>query len=259
MKIYRPLWEDGAALAPQQFQQQARWSEYVADMVARMGFSHPWGVVAAEFDDAALALARLNAIRLVVRFQDGTMVDTDLADNIPPVCDLYAANGSEAVEVVAALPLLSASGGNLDNGQDSERPRRWKAERVVVQELAGHESGELAILRHALTLRLSSQENTAYLTCPVARLVRNAQGQWSRDPSFIPPMLSVAASPWLATELGDLLVRLQARRRRLMAMRRESNERMADFAVADVSLFWLLNALNSAEPVLTELLQTPDR
>lgn len=41
MKIYRPLWEDGAALAPQQFQQQARWSEYVVDMVARMGFLIP--------------------------------------------------------------------------------------------------------------------------------------------------------------------------------------------------------------------------
>ncbi|SQA98077.1 Uncharacterized protein conserved in bacteria [Cedecea neteri] len=166
MKIYRPLWEDGAALAPQQFQQQARWSEHVADMVARMGISHPWGVVAAEFDDAALALSRLNATRLVVRFQDGTLVDTDLADTLPPVCDLSVSAGSEAVDVVVALPLLSASGGNLDNGQDSERPRRWKAERVVVQELAGHESGELAILRNALTLRLSSQENTAYLTCP---------------------------------------------------------------------------------------------
>jgi type VI secretion system protein ImpJ len=141
MKIYRPLWEDGAALAPQQFQQQVRWNEHVADMVARMGISHPWGVVAAEFDDAALALSRLNAIRLVVRFQDGTIVDTDLADNIPPVCDLSVANGFEAVEVVAALPLLSASGGNLDNGQDSERPRRWKAERVVVQELAGMKAG----------------------------------------------------------------------------------------------------------------------
>lgn len=111
MKIYRPLWEDGAALAPQQFQQQVRWSEHVANMVARMGISHPWGVVAAEFDDAALALSRLNAIRLVIRFQDGTIVDTDLADNIPPVCDLSAANGAEAVEVLAALPLLSASGG----------------------------------------------------------------------------------------------------------------------------------------------------
>ncbi len=257
MKIYRPLWEDGAVLAPQQFQQQARWNAYIADTVAGMGISHPWGVVAAEFDDAALALARLNATRLVVRFQDGTIVDTELADNLPPVCDLSAANGSEAVDVVAALPLLSANGGNLDNGQDSERPRRWKAERVVVQELAGHESGELAVLRHAITLRLSTQENSAYLTCPVARLVPNVKGQWSRDLSFIPPMLSVAASPVLVTELGDLLVRLQARRKRLMAMRRESNERLADFAVADVSLFWLLNALNSAEPVLTELLQTP--
>jgi type VI secretion system protein ImpJ len=44
---------------------------------------------------------------------------------------------------------------------------------------------------------------------------------------------------------------------RLMAMRRESNERMADFAVADVSLFWLLNALNSAEPVLAQFQRFP--
>ncbi|MBN6042523.1 type VI secretion system baseplate subunit TssK [Citrobacter sp. ku-bf4] len=259
MKIYRPLWEDGAALAPQQFQQQDRWNAHIADTIAGMGISHPWGVVNVEFDDATLALSRLNATRMVVRFQDGTIVDTTLADNLPPVCDLSVASGSGAIEVLVALPLLSASGGNLDNGQDSERPRRWKAERVVVQELAGYESGELAILRNAITLRLSIQENTAYLTCPVARLTRNVQGQWCRDPSFIPPMLSVSACPALVAELGDLLVRLQARRRRLMAMRRESNERLADFAVADVSLFWLLNALNSAEPVLAELLQTPGR
>lgn len=259
MKIFRPLWEDGAALAPQQFQQQVRWNEHGVEMVAGMGFSHSWGVVAAEFDDAALVLSRLNATRMVIRFQDGTIVDTDLADNLPPVCDLSTAQDSDPVEVLAALPLLSANGGNLDNGQDSERPRRWKAERVIVQDLAGIESGELAVLRNAITLRLSTQENTAYLTCPVARLVRNAQGQWNRDPSFIPPMLCVAASPLLVTELSDLLMRLQARRRRLMAMRRESNERLADFAVADVSLFWLLNALNSAEPVLSELLQTPGR
>ncbi|MGL4724580.1 MAG: type VI secretion system baseplate subunit TssK [Scandinavium sp.] len=257
MKIFRPLWEDGAAVAPQQFQQQDRWHSRVDDMMGKMTIAHPWGVAVAEFDDAALALSRLNATCLVLRFQDGTVVDTELADNLPPVCDLSSAAGSESVEVVAALPMLSASGGNLDNGQDSERPRRWKGERVVVQELSGHESGELTILRHAVTLRLSTQENTAYQTCPVARLVRNTQGLWCRDASFIPPMISMSASPLLVTALGDLLVRLQARLRRLMAMRRESNERMADFAVADVSLFWLLNALNSAKPALTELFNAP--
>lgn len=259
MKIYRPLWTDGAELAPQQFQQQARWDAYLSDSVARTGLVHPWGVIAAEFDDAALVLSRLNATRIVVRFPDGTVVDTDIADNLPPVCDLSAAGGVDSIEILLALPLLSAGGQNLDDGRDSERPRRWKAERVVVQELSGHESSELSILRHAATLRLATQENTAYLTCPVARLVRNAQGQWSRDLTFIPPMLSMAASPLMVSELADLFVRLQARRKRLMTLRRESNERMADFAVADVSLFWLLNALNSAEPVLAELLETPSR
>jgi len=128
-----------------------------------------------------------------------------------------------------------------------------------VQELSGHQRTQLAVMRHAVSLRFAHQENNAYLTCPVVRLMRNTQGQWVLDEHFIPPMLSLSSSPAVLTELGDLIHRLQARRRRLMSMRRESNERMADFAVADVSLFWLLNALNSAEPVLVELYQAPDR
>ncbi|ENX6978751.1 type VI secretion system baseplate subunit TssK, partial [Escherichia coli] len=158
-----------------------------------------------------------------------------------------------------ALPLLNANGGNLDDGSESERPRRWKSERVNVQELAGHEQSEVAVLRHNLTLRMAHQENAAWLTCPVTRLVRDAQGQWCRDPRFIPPLLTLSASPSLMTELAELLHHLQARRQRLMSMRRENNARLADFAVADVSLFWLLNALNSAEPVLKELLDMPYR
>lgn len=256
MKIYRPLWEDGAFLTPQQFQQQALWDAHMAQTVARMALANPWGVVTAEFDDGALALSRLNATRLVVRFPDGTLVDTDLSDNLPPVCDLQGIT-ADSVGVVLALPLLSANGGNLDDGRDSERPRRWKQERVSVQELAGHEQTDIPVLRHALTLRLAHQENTAWLTCPVARLVRNAQGQWVRDPAFIPPMLALSGSPSLLARLRDLLHRLQARRLRLMDMRREANERMADFAVADVSLFWLLNALNGAAPVLSDLLESP--
>ncbi|STU93900.1 type VI secretion protein [Klebsiella pneumoniae] len=49
MKIFRPLWRDGAFLVPQQFQQQARWDAHVADTVSRMALAHPWGVLRAEF------------------------------------------------------------------------------------------------------------------------------------------------------------------------------------------------------------------
>ncbi|WP_163531107.1 type VI secretion system baseplate subunit TssK, partial [Klebsiella oxytoca] len=77
------------------------------------------------------------------------------------------------------------------------------------------------------------------------------------DEHFIPPLLKVLASRWLYEQTEQLTNQLRARLQRLMAMRRESNARMADFAVADVSLFWLLNALNSAEPVLSHFLRHP--
>jgi type VI secretion system protein ImpJ len=111
-----------------------------------------------------------------------------------------------------------------------------------------------------LTLRFAHQNNSDYLTCPVARLQQDSQGTWLLDETFLPPLLTLQGSRWLVTQLEQLLTQLRARLCRLMAMRRESNERMADFAVADVSLFWLLNALNSAEPVLGQFqrnLQSP--
>ncbi len=259
MKIYRPLWTDGAFLAPQQFQQQARWDTYVSAQVAGMGIANPWGVISAEFDHSALAISRLNTLKLIVRFSDGTSIDTSIADNLPPACDLSTVSHLDTVDIVLALPLLQANGGNLALDNHTERPRRFQQEWVKVQDLIGQEQTDIAILRHALSLRYAHDENSAYITCPVARLIRNGQGLWALDDHFIPPLLDYSASQLLISSFTDFMHRLIAKRQRLMAMRRESNERMADFAVADVSLFWLLNALNSAEPVLKELQENPNR
>ncbi|WP_163011047.1 type VI secretion system baseplate subunit TssK, partial [Pseudomonas viridiflava] len=115
------------------------------------------------------------------------------------------------------------------------------------------------VLEHAPSLRLHSQDNADYLTCPVARLVRDGQGSWSLDTAYVPPLLSFAGHAGLLSQLDNLLTQLAAKRQRLMGMRRESNQRMADFAVADVSLFWLLNALNTYQPVLAHLRKFPAR
>ncbi|MGL5424627.1 MAG: type VI secretion system baseplate subunit TssK [Serratia fonticola] len=257
MKIYRPLWSDGAFLAPQLFQQQARWDAHTMDCLAHMALGNPWGILQAEFDESALAVSRLSALQLAVRFQDGTLIDTVIADNVPQACDLSSLAGRDVADVVLALPLLLANGGNVDETGHSERPRRYRREWVNVQDLSGQERTEIPVQRHAVSLRYAHEENKEYLTVPVARLVRNGQGQWSFDRHFIPPMMALSASPVLLESVHQLTHRLKAKRGRLMAMRRESNQRMADFAVADVSLFWLLNALNSHEPVLDDLLANP--
>ena len=61
----------------------------------------------------------------------------------------------------------------------------------------------------------------------------------------------------LLKELDLLCIQIQAKRQHLLGMRHERNQQIAEFATADVSLFWLLNALSSFEPQLKFLRDNP--
>ncbi|EQC4553600.1 type VI secretion system baseplate subunit TssK [Cronobacter malonaticus] len=257
MKIERPLWTRGVMVSPQHFQCQAAFAAWHAECIAQTGVMNPWGVLRAELDADALKQGRVKASHLAVRFPDGTLIDSDSADALPPTLTLSEAQRSD-VTVLLALPQLYDNGGNcLLPDEVAERPVRYRQRWHQVRNRYGDDSREIAVMQHELTLRLDSQDNSDYLVCPVARLHRDMQGAWTQDSAFLPPLLNLKASPWLSGQLEQLLMQLRTRLARLMAMRRESNERMADFAVADVSLFWLLNALNSAEPVLGNFQRHP--
>ena len=79
MKTEQPLWGRGIMVSPQHFQQQAAFAAWSAEAIATMGLNYPWGVIEASFEPELLKMARLQARRLHVRFQDGTLVDTDNA------------------------------------------------------------------------------------------------------------------------------------------------------------------------------------
>jgi type VI secretion system protein ImpJ len=259
MKTEQPLWGRGQMVSPQHFQQQAAYAAWTAECIAQMGLSQPWGMIDATFESDALKLGRLQARHLHVRFRDGTLIDTNNADALPPVLSLDGE--SHEVVVVLALPLLRANGGNcLKPDEEAERPVRYRQRWRDVRNSFGEDTRQIAVMQPEMTLRFAHRANGDYLTCPVARLQQDSQGVWALDETFLPPLLTVQSSRWLVIQLEQLMTQLRARLTRLMAMRRESNERMADFAVADVSLFWLLNALNSAEPVLGQYqrnLQSP--
>lgn len=256
MKIHRPLWAEGTFLSSQQFQQQARWEAFSNDSIAQLCIRHPWGIANVLFDRDALTSGKLKTQAVRLRFADGTLIDSDVSDVLPLACDLRALKNDSAI-VLLALPLAHGNGGNLGQGEQTERPLRYRQEWQKVQDIYGSDSEDMAVERHALSLRFAHDNNQDYITCPLARLVRDVQGNWTQDESYIPPLLAFNAHDGLVQRLDTLLLQLRAKCQRLMAMRRESNQRMADFAVADVSLFWLLNALNSAEPVLSDFLRYP--
>jgi type VI secretion system protein ImpJ len=262
MKIDRPLWAAGAVLSQQQFQQQSRWEAWANDCLSRLSLVHPWGVQAVRFDLQALRLGKLKAACLCVRLPDGTLIDTDHVDRLPSALTLMSLGLEErpSTIVLLALPLEQANGNNcLFDGEKSERPMRYRRVWREVQDLYADDEQSIGVIEHALSLRLETDDNADYVTTPVARLTRDGQSAWSLDASYVPPLLSFAAHPGLLTQLDNLLTQLSAKRQRLMGMRRESNQRMADFAVADVSLFWLLNALNTYQPVLADLQAHPAR
>jgi type VI secretion system protein ImpJ len=262
MKIDRPLWAAGALLSPQQFQQQARWEAWANECLARLCLVHPWGVRSVAFDLEALRLGTLKATRLNLRMPDGTLIDSDQVDRLPPGLDLsrLQTGDSQTATLLLALPLEQANGNNcLFDGRQGDRPTRYRQDWRQVQDIYTDEVQSVGVLEQVLSLRFEHDENGDYLTCPIARLMRDGQGAWSLDPDYIPPLLSFAAHPGLLTQLDNLLSQLSSKRQRLMGMRRESNQRMADFAVADVSLFWLLNALNTYQPVLADLKAWPAR
>ncbi|MDU3158108.1 MAG: type VI secretion system baseplate subunit TssK, partial [Hafnia alvei] len=208
MKIDRPLWAAGTLLSPQQFQQQARWEAYTNECIAHLALVHPWGILAAEFDKDALRLGKLKADRISVRFQDGTLLDSERADLLPPALDLAQVLPADAqsATLLLALPLEHANGGNcLPMDAKADRPIRYRQDWASVQDIFGNDTESMAVARYALTLRLDGDENGDYLTCPAVRLVRDVQGVWGVDPQFVPPLLQFGAHAALVSYLDRLL------------------------------------------------------
>ncbi|WP_311272964.1 type VI secretion system baseplate subunit TssK [Escherichia coli] len=203
MKIHRPLWAEGTFLSSQQFQQQARWEAFSNDCIAQLCIRHPWGIANVLFDRDALTPGKLKTQAVRLRFADGTLIDSDVSDVLPLACDLRALKNDSAI-VLLALPLAHGNGGNLGQGEQTERPLRYRQEWQKVQDIYGSDSEDMAVERHALSLRFAHDNNQDYITCPLARLVRDVQGNWTQDESYIPPLLAFNAHDGLVAPFGVL-------------------------------------------------------
>lgn len=261
MKIYRPLWSEGVFLSPEQFQQQGFWESYTNQQIAKLMLANAWGVEHLLLDMQAFQVNRLSLSAVAVRFNDGTVIDSKIADALPPSRDLVAdiPNHLDQVTVFLALPLLRAQGGNcLFDTQELERPLRYRRQWAEVADMLGTGNETIAVLQHAAVLLFDFEDHSEYVTCPIARLTRDSQGRFVHDTTYLPPLLNlVNQSGSILKELELLCIQMHAKRQRLMGMRHERNQQMAEFAVADVSLFWLLNALNTFGPQLIFLYHNP--
>ena len=261
MKITKPLWARGIFMTPQHFQQQALWEQFANDQTARMASPDAWGVIHVALDTQALNVDRLQLARLGARLRDGTLIDSETADWLPAARSLAdVPAGVEAVTVLAGVALVDAQGGNcVEPGEKPPRPRRVTREFLHVVDINGEGKEEISVERQIVALLFDFEKTDDYVTCPLARLVRTPQGRFEPDETFVPPCLFLSASTRLTQRMRRLSEILTAKSASLAVRRKERSDQIADYAVSDVALFWLLHSVNSTWPELARLAQAPDQ
>ncbi|WP_233874889.1 type VI secretion system baseplate subunit TssK [Paraburkholderia adhaesiva] len=260
MRTFKPVWAEGIVLSPHHFQQQGRWWEFALQQIVPLAIANPWGVLEAGLDEELLPNGRAKLSALKMRFSDGTPIDTSIADVLPPARDLARDVGADVQSVIVyvGLPLLDAVGNNSRvEGETASRPRRYFREYAQVPDLHGTTDAELAVERHALQLLFDFESHADYLVCPIFRLVRGQRGVFEVDHNWVPPCLALSGHPRHEERVSRIADILQAKSIALAARRSERIDDVAEFGVADVSLYWLLNTMNTQWPELRFLASHP--
>src|SRR5690606_6315658 len=125
------------------------------------------------------------------------------------------------------------------------RNARYLAEVVLRRdENTGLGEKPIQVARRNLRLIADGESLEGSIALPVARLRRGAGGVAELDDSFIPPLVDIAGSHALMSMARRLVELLSAKSSTLSGMRRQRNQGLADFGVADVANFWLLYTVN---------------
>jgi type VI secretion system protein ImpJ len=253
------LWGEGLLLRPQHFQQQDEFHEHCLNKGIQAAHPYAWGVERIQVDRDSLANNVLRVLELSVRFQDGELVDAPGLDELPPTVDLgLLLQSQQTVTYYAALPAFKPFGGNFAQpGQATNTARFVQANQETPDLYTQAAPVQLAYLKKTVRLVSEFEPRDSYTHFPLLRLRRAATGGFEMDGAFVPPSLSLAATPILFLQLRRLLDALQAKVGALYGHHREPSRNVVEFRSGDMSSFWLLHTASSAYAVLTHHFNNP--
>lgn len=256
----KPLWGEGLFLRPQNFQQQDAYHEWRVSQAMRLSHPYAWGVRSIKVDTDALRAGRLRLIELQLVLPDGEFYNAPGEDELPAqvALDGAFASGNE-LEIHAAVAPLRSNGSNFAASREAADTsvRYYQVQKNTEDLYTDASTAQLSVLGKSLKLLGEHEPRGHLVTLPVLRVRRNAAGSFELDPRFVPPSLSIQASPVVFLHLRRLLDVLQAKVDALYGFHREPSKNIIEFRSGDVASFWLLHTASSACAALSHLLRHP--
>ncbi len=255
----KPVWQEGMALAPQHFQAQRRWLEDETRRAIDDVIPFAWGVAGLELDGDALRGGTLSLVHARGRFPDGTPLQVPDPDPLPEASALASrfspTRDSHLVHLALAPWQDDAPNVAAAAAIPSAAVRFRRDERSLVDETTGTDALAVTVATKHLRLLLDDELSAGDITLPLARIRRDAAGQFIVDRDYIPPCVQYGASPRLVAMLQTTVGLLAAKSAALAAAIAGTGAQAAQAYVGnEVAIRWLLHAIRSAEAPLRHLL-----
>jgi len=254
------LWGEGLFLRPQHFQQQDAYHEGRLAETARALHPYAWGLRRCKIDTDALQSNVLRLTELQLVFPDGELYNAPSDDELPPPVSLAGVPAGTAELVFhAAIAPWRPNASNFVSGDSSAdvAVRYRQRDAAAVDQFTEAAPADIATLRRCIRVLPDHEPRDHLVSLPLCRLRRNASGRFEHDARFVPPALSLQASPALLAMLRRLIDMLQAKVEALYGFHREPSKHVIEFRSGDIASFWLLHTASSACAALMHLHQHP--
>jgi type VI secretion system protein ImpJ len=256
----KPIWAEGLFVSQHHFQTQDLYHEnLLRDRIAAIR-RFDWGILEIEVDERLLQAGQFRLRRLEAIWPDGLVVRCGGASESPtPEPRSFEGLFLPDAPHLDVLVGVAAEGPSANVAGPGEPPAHRRFSRVA-QNVGDFNTGgafqEVELGVPNLRILFGTERHEKMSTLPVTQLVRQSGGQVIVRDNFVPPVLRIAAAPFLTSGLRRVLGAMTTRQRELAATRKQRNAGNIEFHFADARRFWLLHTLNGAIPLLAHLLNT---
>ncbi|HET6208526.1 MAG TPA: type VI secretion system baseplate subunit TssK [Terracidiphilus sp.] len=251
--LTRPVWSEGMYLGPHHFQAQNRYFEDALNFVTTSLWRDACGFAGLQFDQDALRNGTLVLTHARGLFADGLAFDLPGSDAPPqprPFSSLFSPV-ADHLTMYLAVPAVVQDGQNTSVDGKADSTRYIASEQKLPDQNSGLDEKPIQVGRKNLQLLSEAEISDRYVHLPVVRLLRDGTGRFEPDPVFIPPCISINASPALTSMLRRLIDILDEKSTVFTQEQQQRNGVFqAGMSARHVAQFWFLHALNSNIPAL---------
>lgn len=256
-------WREGLFLQPHHLQQFQRGVHHRIEQVARLGGSHPYGVIDMELAEDDLENFQVRFRKLQVLLPSGTLLRFPEEADLPVLHIKEAfSSGKETLLVQLALPLWFEERPNVaDDNSGSAAVRYTLARRETNDENTGQHPQVLELRRLNASLLLDGPElrRNDYELLPVLRITRTERQNLPdiprRDPAFVPGSLTLSGMPGVRELVRDLGSRITAVRREFSALLVDNPPLGESFGPESLRYLFRLRILSRFEATLPAIVE----